>query len=355
MSRSARLGGALLVVFAILFEGCGGASPGTSSASSGASDKGVQLTWVDGGGAYHDCVVKAWLDPYSQQTGVVFNYVGQTDNAQVKAQVEAKNVTYSVYNGDNTWGLKADSAYLDPLDYSIIASKADMLPGFASDYRIANMVYSMALAYNTNKVGGNVPQGWADFFDLQKFPGKRAVFDYSAGGIFEAALMADGVSPDKLYPLDIPRAIKKLNSIKNSMVFWGQGAQSEDLIGSGEVTMAMMYNARATDAKNMLHKPVEIQWNQQLLTAAYLTVPKGTAHKDAAMRLVNYITSAQNNGKLSQCFGVSPTNTKSAPDPTMGPNLPTAHVNLSYAKSDDQWISDNSKMLETQYQNWKTS
>ena len=110
--------------------------------------------------------------------------------------------------------------------------------------------------------------------------------------MFEFALMADGVAPDDLYPLDLARATAKLDTIKDDIVFWASGAESQELIGSGEVAMSMMWNGRAWSAKNIDQKPVEIQWNQQIVTADYFVVPKGTPNKEAAMRFIAYATCA---------------------------------------------------------------
>jgi len=317
------------------------------------SDEGVELTWVDGGGAYHDAVMDAWLNDYMEETGVVFNFVGWTDNALLISQVESGAVEYSVYNGDNTWGLDAHAEYLEPIDYSIVP-RDEILEGFATEYRVANMIYSIVLAYNTEATGGEVPEGWADFFDLEKFPGKRCVMDYSVGGIYEIALLADGVAPDELYPLDLDRAEAKLDTIKDELIFWTTGAESEDLIATGEAVMCMTYNSRAWDAKVNLEAPVEIQYNQQILAAAYLTVPKGTANVDAAMRLIAYVVSAANNAKLSSYTPLAPTNINAEPDPEIAPNLPTAYLeDLEYAIFDDQWISENQSMVEERYQAWK--
>jgi len=315
-------------------------------------DQGVELTWVDGGGSYHDAVVAAWLDDYQEKTGVEFSYVGWTDNALLVAQVESGAVTYSVFNGDNTWGLDAHSEWLEPIDYSIV-SKEGIIEGMATEYRVPNMMYSVLLAYNTDKTGGKVPEGWVDFFDLEKIPGKRCVMDYSVGGIFEIALMADGVPTDELYPLDLERAAAKLDTIKDELIFWGTGAEGEDLIASGEATMCMEYNARAIDAKEVLGKPVELQWNQQMLAAAYLTVPKGTPNKDAAMRLIAYMVSAENNGKLSDHFGVAPINMNSKMDPASAENQPGAHLDQEYIIFDDAWIVANQETVEAFYQEWK--
>ena len=155
------------------------------------------------------------------------------------------------------------------------------------------------LAYNTEKTAGKVPEGWADFFDTTKIPGKRGLWKYSTGGVLEFALMADGVKPADLYTptLDVDRAIKKLDTIKDDIVWWESGAQSQELIGSGEVAMSMIWNGRGYSAKHTDNKPVEMQWNQQILTADYFVVPKGTPNKQVAMEFIAWATCANNNAR----------------------------------------------------------
>ena len=309
------------------------------------------LVWVDGGGSYHTAVQNRYLTPWQTSSGDQIVPVAGTDNAKLRAMVEAKRVDWDVYNGDNTWGTERDSKWLVPLDYTVIP-RDEILPGFVSKYRIANMIYSVLLSYNTDKIKGT-PTGWADFFDLAKFPGKRSVMDYSAGGIFEIALLADGVAPDHLYPLDIDRAIRKLNTVKSSLVFWESGAQSEDLVGSGEVSMAMTYNTRAYDAKNRLKKPVNYVFGGQILSAGYLTVPLGSRHVAEAMKLIAYVVSKDVNGKLSAALPVAPANKYSTHDLTMSAELPTSHLSEPHAVFDDQWIAENSNVEESRYQAWK--
>jgi putative spermidine/putrescine transport system substrate-binding protein len=346
---------AAAAVVALSLTACGGASSTTATGSAAAASGGDKATvaWVDGGGAYHDAVVEQILKPWQQESGNKFVAEAGTDNAKLRAMVESNRVIWDVYNGDNTWGTDSDGQWLTPLDYSVIP-QSEISDGFSSKYRVANMIYSMQLAYNTDKVK-QTPAGWADFFDLKKFPGKRGVMDYSAGGIFEIALLADGVAPDKLYPLDLDRAIRKLDTIKSQLVFWQSGAQSEDLIGSGEVSMSMMYNSRAYDAKVVLKKPVDYVFDGQILAAAYLTVPKGTKNKKQAMELIAYAVSKGANGKLSSSLPLAPSNKNSTPDPKMAKDLPTSHLSQSHAVTDDQWIAQNSKTLESRFQAWKTS
>ncbi|GAA1910708.1 extracellular solute-binding protein [Nocardioides hwasunensis] len=325
--------------------GCGSSGDGSGSGDS--------IVWVDGGGAFHEAIDQGVLQPYASENDVDIVSEAGTDNAKLRAMVEADRVTWDVYNGDNTWGTEADSDYLEPLDYSVIPED-EILDGYASKYRVANTIYSIQLAWNTDKVSGT-PQGWADFFDTETYPGKRAVMDYSVGGIVEIALLADGVAPEDLYPLDLDRAIAKLDTIKDDLVFWTSGAESEDLVGSGEVAMVMTYNARAYDVKNELGKPVDYTFRDQILAASYLSVPKGTKNKDAAMELIAYAVGADANGKPSQYLPLAPSNTAATPDAAMEKDLPTAHLDEPHAEFDDVWIAENSADVEAAYQKWRST
>ncbi len=370
----------VLAVVSLLAAACGGgASPSPSAAQSAAATPagsasapasapasaaadvctkpetkaGTTLTFASYGGVYQEAQRKGWLQPYTALTGVQFQESEDSANATIKSQVESGQVTWDVVDVGNDFGLDSNKDLLEPLDYTLI-HKDEILPGFASTYRVADITYGVVLAYRTDKTNGQVPQGWADFFDLKKFPGKRGMYDYSAGGIFEVALMADGVAPKDLYPLDIDRAIKKLDTIKDQLVFWPGGAKSQELIDSGEVTMSLMWNGRAWSAKHLDNKPVEIQWNQQLLTSDYFVVPKGSPNKDEAMKFIAWATCAQNNAAPSQFIPYGPTNKNSKPAADKVPDLAVSNVNDTTAYFDDQWLVDNAKMLDDRYNAWKT-
>ena len=94
------------------------------------------------------------------------------------------------------------------------------------------------------ELGGKAPTSFADFFDTETFPGKRGAYDYVTGGLPEMALIADGVAPEALYPLDTDRAYKKMDTIKDDIVWWDTGAQSVQLTADGEVAMGMSWNGR---------------------------------------------------------------------------------------------------------------
>jgi putative spermidine/putrescine transport system substrate-binding protein len=325
----------------------------TSEACNPPKQDGVTLTYVSFGGAYQEAQRKAWLTPYSELTGVQFNEDENSSNATIKAQVESGQVTWDVVDVGNDFGLEAHKDLLEPLDYSLIP-RDEVLEGFAGDYRVADMTYGVALAYNTEKTAGAIPAGWADFFDTTKFPGKRGMWDYSEGGIFEVALMADGVKPDELYPLDLARATKKLDTIKNDFVFWASGAESQELIGSGEVAMTLIWNGRGWSAKHTDKKPVEIQWNQQIVTADYLVVPKGTPNKDAAMKFIAYAICAENNAKPSEFIPYGPINKNSQPAEANKADLAVSNADENSAYFDDEYLIENFDEIDAAYQEWKS-
>ena len=320
---------------------------------------GTTLTFASYGGAYQKAQRDGWLTPYTAATGVAFQESEDSSNATIKSQVENNAVEWDVVDVGNDFGLDANAALLEPLDYTKI-HEDEILEGFAGTYRVADITYGVVLAYNTDKTAGAVPAGWADYFDTAKIPGKRGIYDYSAGGIFEIALMADGVSPADFrpggpaYPLDLDRATAKLDTIKSDLVFWGSGAESQDLIGKGETTMSLMWNGRAYSAKNIDNKPVEIQWNQQIVTADFFVVPKGTPHKDQAMDFIAWATCAQNNAAPSNEIPYGPTNKNSEPAADKVADLSVSNADANSAYFDDAWIVENAGPLEDAYQAWKT-
>lgn len=337
----------------------GSAGPGASASAAASAacnppkQDGVTLTFSSFGGVYQDAQKKAWQEPYTQLTGVQFQNDENSSNATIKAQVEAGQVTWDVVDVGNDFGLDANKDLLEPLDYSLIP-KAEMNADLTlSDWRVPDITYGVVLGYNTDKTAGKVPSGWADYFDTTKFPGKRGAWDYSEGGMFEFALMADGVKPADLYPLDLARATKKLDTIKDDLVFWSSGAESQELIGSGEVAMTMIWNGRAWSAKNIDHKPVEIQWNQQIVTADYFVVPKGTPNKDAAMKFIAYASCVANNAKPSEYIPYGPTNNNSKPNPDKVKDLSVSNADENSAYFDDKYLIDNYDEIDAAWQAWK--
>jgi putative spermidine/putrescine transport system substrate-binding protein len=252
--------------------GCSGRGEGGGD-DEGSAPKGLVFTSY--GGSFQRAQDKAWLKPYTRETGTEIHQDSPTDYAKLQDMVENNKVIWDVVDVGNDFGLESTADLLEPLDYSII-DKGPILEGYASKYRIACMLYANVLAYNTERVEGT-PSSWADFFNTRKFPGRRGLHKVPSETL-EVALLADGVLLGDLYPLDVNRALGKLDTIKDQILWWEDAARSQQQIASGEVALISAWNGRVQTEINT-GAPVKTQWNQNLQTADYLVVPFGTTRR----------------------------------------------------------------------------
>ncbi len=84
-----------------------GSAAADSAACNPPRQEGVTLTFVSFGGVYQEAQRKAWLEPYTELTGVQFTEDENSSNATIKAQVEAGQVTWDVVDVGNDFGLDA--------------------------------------------------------------------------------------------------------------------------------------------------------------------------------------------------------------------------------------------------------
>lgn len=342
-----RRGGASLSVLTLpaLVAACGG----NSASGSGGGSK--ELTIVSYGGDYQKAQDEAYWQPFLKSNpGVTIHQDSPSDNAKIKAMAESGNVTWDLALVDDSFGLDSDGTWLEPIDYSMI-DRSQFLPGYAQRYRVGADVEATVLAYRSDKVS-TPPAGLADFFDPQKIPGKRAAWKYTAGGILEAALIADGVPASQLYPLNVDRALKKLDTIKSDLVWWTEGAQSQQLLSSGETPLALVWTGRAVDAADN-GAPVKVQWAQWLSQNGWWVIPKGAPHKDLAMKLLKYQTSPEAQARMTKYLPYGPPNKLALKhvSPKYESDLPTSHLN-GRIMVDSVWWGKSYDAVDKKFQAW---
>ncbi|WP_296258209.1 MULTISPECIES: polyamine ABC transporter substrate-binding protein [unclassified Pseudomonas] len=310
------------------------------------------VNFVSWGGSTQDAQKQAWGNAFSKSTGTAVVQDGPTDYGKLKAMVESGNVQWDVVDVEADFALRAASeGLLEPLDFSVI--KKDRIdPRFVSDHGVGSFYFSFVLGYNESKLGKAKPDDWAALFDTKTYPGKRALYKWPSPGVLELALLADGVPADRLYPLDLDRAFKKLDTIKQDIVWWGGGAQSQQLLASGEVSLGQFWNGRIY-ALQQDAAPVGVSWKQNLVMADFLVVPKGAKNKDAAMKLIADASSARGQADFSNLTAYAPVNLDSVQrlDSTLAPNLPTAYgkdqITLDFA-----YWAKNGPAIATRWNEW---
>lgn len=265
-----------------------------------------KLVFVDWGGTNTDARVSANVKPFEEEFDCDVTVVTPSDYSKLIAMVENGTTEWDVMNCDAYWGAFAGANnYLEPIDYNVVTEKID--PAAQLEYVMGAEVYASVLAYNTDKYNADTaPKNWADFWDTTKYPGKRAMWQYPVT-VLEAALIADGVPMDQLYPLDLDRAFAKLDEIKNDIIWWTEGAQPSQMLSTGETDMALAWSGRVLTAKEE-GSPVDLTYNNGLRIAAGWVVPKNAPNKDMAMKFIEYISRAESQAAFSEKIPYGSTN-----------------------------------------------
>lgn len=276
------------------------------------------------GGAWAKALSEAELQPIAKEMGITVKEVTVNSLNEVKVQVDANAVEIDVADlGAQDCELGAAQNLWEPLDYNVIdASGVDQT--LVKPMWVAGpSYYSTVLAWNTEKYGDNPPKNWADFWDVEKFPGNRGLYNSPYANL-EIALLADGVAADKLYPLDVERAFKKLREIKPHItVWWANGGQSAQLLNDGEVDMLSIWNGRASTVIKAGAKAA-FTFEEGMLGVDCLVVPRGSKNKDLAMKVIDRILSAELQANLPALIDYGPVNMKAFETGKITPELAAA-------------------------------
>ncbi|MGY4447412.1 putative spermidine/putrescine transport system substrate-binding protein [Bradyrhizobium sp. i1.3.1] len=219
---------------------------------------------------------------------------------------------------------------IETIDWNKLGlDRARFINGDTHECGVPSFISTTVIAYDKDKLP-NGPKTIADLFDMQRFPGRRGLLKIPNGNL-EWALIADGVAVKDVYKvLDMPegvdRAFRKLDTIKKDVVWWQAGAQAPQLLADGQVVMTSAYNGRIYDAIKNSGKHFEIMWDAQAWGASVWTIPKGSAHRDAAYKFVAFAASAQAQADFARYIPYGPANkdAEAFVDPAIRPDLPTA-------------------------------
>ena len=305
--------------------------------------------------------------PFTEATGTMVRFSDSDDpHGMVHAEVQAGNVTTDVASvGQGAAMRLCDEGDVLPIDPATLAPGADgqpaaqdFWPGTLSDCFVPTDIYATVIAYRTG--AGAAPQTAADFFDLERFPGRRGL-GRTPQFTLELALLADGVPPTEVYqvlatPEGVERAFARLDTIKDQTIWWEAGAQPIQLLADGEVTMAYAFNGRIFNAAVGEGKPFKIIWDGQIYEMEGWVVPKGAPNKDNAMQYIAFTTESPQLAKAAEQISYGPPRKSAAglvgniagKDQPMGPHLPTDPANLGKGLSSnlDFWVDHDGELSE---------
>lgn len=247
-----------------------------------------RLVVTNFGGVNADQKRRNYYEPFSRETGIEVVEVQSTDIARIRAQVESGNVEWDVCEMVDSWLPLGERLNLfEPIDESIVDRSS--LP--ASTRRAlysATYHYGAGLAFPTDRFEPAAqPKTWQDFWDVEKFPGRRGLRT-RIGETLEIALLADGVPADQVYPCDVERGFAALDRIKPHITHWiGTTAQTTVLIQNNECDFTYTY-VSIVKLANQAGIPINISYDSMMMGTQWLAVLRGTRNKEAAMRYLAF-------------------------------------------------------------------
>lgn len=339
------------------------------------------MTVVSWGGAYQNSQIKAYADPYSELTGVTFIWDESSNEAvaKLRAQAEAGNVTWDLVDveGPDSQRL-CDEGLAVEIDFETAlapgddgsAPTEDFGDSLINDCFIPQIVFSTTFGFRTDvpEWNGQEPDSVCAIFDTETFPGKRALEKRPKKNL-EWALLCDGVAKEDLYDVldedGVERALAKLDTIKDQVVWWSAGAETPQLLADGEVVMGSTYNGRLFSVIEEQDQPVKMLWDWQVFDFDGWVVPADLPddRMNRVMHFLKFATDTQRLADQAKYISYGPARASSQPlvgqhadlGIEMAPHMPTNPENQkNYLVNNIEWWADNQDDVEARFQAWLT-
>lgn len=244
----------------------------------------VISTW---GGKQTEAHTAAFFDPFLEVSGIKVVPATSPGYGEIKAMVESGNIQWDIVDLESfPYFAGVKEGWYEPIDYSLV-DVSTMPQDWVQPYGVPTFVFGYIVGARAEAFPDGAPQTWAEFWDVERFPGPRSLQNYPVGNL-EFALLADGVKPEDLYPLDVDRAFRKLDEIKPYVkVWWESFAQPAQLLADGEVDLATAYNGRLVD---LIEKGLDIElvWTTGFKSWGYWSILKGAPNKENAMKFLAF-------------------------------------------------------------------
>jgi putative spermidine/putrescine transport system substrate-binding protein len=311
------------------------------------------------GGAYEEAVVKTIFEPFTKATGIEIVKVPAT-LGKLLAMFESGNIELDIVDAGELGMLSlSQKGALEKINYPgwKLTNPADFDADVRRDDMIADLYFSSVLGYNTQTFPtGQHPRSWAEFWDVKKFPGPRMLADIASGAVdLEFALLADGVSKDKLYPIDVDRAFKSLDRVRPAIrKFWDTGALSAQMLADKEVVMGSIWNGRLQAVADK-GAPLAIEWNQAALQVQFWGIMKGTKALAEAQRFVEFACQPQIQANFAQAIPYGPPNREAFKHipAAVAARLPSSPEYKAKAfLHNGRWWADNRAKIAERWSQW---
>ncbi|WP_173934546.1 extracellular solute-binding protein [Chelativorans sp. Marseille-P2723] len=306
-----------------------------------------QLVMATGGGKLDDAYRTTIFNPWKEGYGGIDVITTSNEGARLKAMVEQNNVEWDLIQGPaEELVVYAREGLLEPIDFSGI-DRDKMIEGSMHEHFVLTDLAAHHIAWNTDNISGEGPGDWSALFNLD---GRISLWKKPFQTL-EVALLADGVSPAELYPLDIDRALASLDNVSDKVLWWDTGAQGAQMLIDGEVDAGSTWNGRVHEPRKA-GAPVDFHFNQAVLVSDAWAVPAGAPNKEKALELLAYALSAEAQAAFAKAIPYGPVNTDAEAllDEEVKADLPK--LDGSSVMLDVDYWADHSAEATERFNNW---
>ncbi|MBN7786845.1 extracellular solute-binding protein [Ponticoccus gilvus] len=352
-----------------------------AAASAQAQEMSNEMTLVSWGGAYQSSQQNAYVEPYLEmhpEVSVAWDESSNEAVAKLRAMNEAGNVTWDLVDVVASDAIRLCDEGL-AMEYDPDELLADGDDGskasddfgdlIVSDCYIPQIVYSTTFGYRTDMVpeGAEAPNDICDVFDLETYPGKRALEKRPINNM-EWALLCDGVAKEDVYDVleteeGQDQALAKLGTIKDQTIWWSAGADTPQLLADGEIFMGSTYNGRLFSVIEEQDQPVAMMWDAQVFDLDGWIIPAGLPEERLARvkDFVRFATDTQRLADQAKYISYGPARASSAPlvgqhaelGIDMAPHMPTdpANAENTFLYNYEFW-ADYRDDIDAKFQAW---
>jgi putative spermidine/putrescine transport system substrate-binding protein len=315
------------------------------------------LTISSWGGAFQKAQKEAWFGIVEKELNVVIKEDNTSGIADVRTQVASGKPTWDLTTqGAYTCALLEKEGRLEKFDAETTKALADIPTTLGrSEHCAPQIVYSVAIGWRDKAYPGKEPSGWAAFWDTKNFPGQRSLRKHPIYAL-EQALIADGVPMNKLYPLDVERAFKKLEQLKpHVLVWWSSGAQSAQVLKDGEVDMVAAWNGRIQALESEPEGKggkIKTTFNQQIIVSDSWMIPKGAPNRELALKAIAIMSRPEVNARIANYINYAPSNAKAYDTGVIPkeklPGLPNSPENFEkgFVQDVSWWVNNADAMVK---------
>ncbi len=340
-------------------------------ADSGDARSLILTTW---GGVYETDQMAAYIEPFAQQQGVEIRL--KKYNGGITPLQESSS------DGADSWDVldmtKSDAlvacelGLLRRFDHTILSAAPDGTPA-AEDFiddsllecGVEHLIFSAVLAYNDTAFPDEKPSSVKDFFDIERFPGKRGLRKQPVA-ILEWALYSYDIPITQVYDLlstdrGIKLAFRRLDEIREHIVWWESGSESVELMRKGDVAMSSGYYGRFFNARVREQLPISVIRDGQFLDSSVWAVSKTSQQQKLANEFIGFATRTQSMAAFARLEPYGPTRHSAIgrvglheiSNIPMADHMPTNPENLKTSlRSDQLWYSRTENIRQRLFSEW---